>query len=121
MWGKHLVLDCAGCPRDLISDKENIRRFVDELILAIDMVPVGEPKIEYLAGHVPHLAGYSMVQLIETSSITGHFCDDSREVYLDVFSCKDFDPEMAVTVVCDFFEPEAWGATVLVRDASLHA
>ena len=121
MWGKHLILDCAGCPLELISDSENIRQFVDDLLTAIEMVPVGEPRIEHLAAYVPHLSGYSLVQLIETSSITGHFCDLSGEIYLDVFSCKDFDPETALTVVCDFFEPESWGATVLIRDASLHS
>ena len=119
MWGKHLILDCGGCPLDLISDAENIRLFADALVTAIDMVPVGEPVIEYLDPK-PHLAGYSLMQLIETSSITGHFCDASGDVYLDVFSCKDFDPRVAVTVVCDFFEPERWGSTVLIRDAGMN-
>lgn len=121
MWGKHLILDCAGCPRDLISDAQNIRNFAEGLVEAIDMIAVGPPAIQHLAGHVPHLSGYSMVQLIETSSITGHFCDESGEVYLDIFSCKDFDPEVALGVVCDYFEPEAWGCTILVRDASMHS
>ena len=48
------------------------------------------------AAHVPQAAGYSLVQLIETSAITGHFCDASGDAYLDIFSCKDFDPATAI-------------------------
>ena len=39
------------------------------------------------------------VQLIETSAITGHFCDRSGDAYIDILSCKDFQSELAVEVV----------------------
>jgi S-adenosylmethionine decarboxylase len=118
MWGKHLILDCAGCPTILIADPDNIRDFVKTLVPAIDMKAVGEPVIEYLDPN-PYLAGYSLMQLIETSSITGHFCDASGEAYLDIFSCKDFNARDALDVVTTYFAPDKCMTTVLVRDASL--
>jgi S-adenosylmethionine decarboxylase len=118
MWGKHLILDCAGCPRELISNKALIRSFVEALVPAIDMKAVGAPVIEYLSPE-PRLAGYSLMQLIETSSITGHFCDASGEAYLDIFSCKDFNARDALDVVTTYFAPDKCMTTVLVRDASL--
>jgi hypothetical protein len=39
----------------------------------------GAPVLEHFAEHLPEAAGYSLVQLIETSAITGHFCDLSSE------------------------------------------
>ena len=58
------------------------------------------------------------MQLIETSAVTGHFCDLSGDIYLDVFSCKDFDPEVAIEVVRQYFRPESVHRTDLFRNAS---
>jgi S-adenosylmethionine/arginine decarboxylase-like enzyme len=85
------------------------------------MVAYGEPLVEHFATHLPEAAGYSLVQLIETSAVTGHFCDASGDIYLDVFSCKDFDPEVAVEVVRRYFRPETVRRTDLFRDASVPA
>ena len=52
------------------------------------MVACGEPKIEHFAANNPNAAGFSLVQLIETSSITGHFVDLNGDSYIDIFSCK---------------------------------
>ncbi len=59
------------------------------------------------------------MQLIEISAVTGHFCDKSRDTYLDVFSRKDFDPEVAVGVVERHLKPASFRNVELVRDASL--
>ena len=37
-------------------------------------------------------AGYTLTQLIETSNICAHFVDESNSLFLNVHSCKDFDP-----------------------------
>lgn len=113
MWGKHLILDCSGCTD---MDAENIKEFVADLVAAIDMTAVGKPIIQYLSPE-PHLAGHSLMQLIETSSITAHFCDESGEAYFDIFSCKDFDHRLAIDVVEDFFDPDSWIVRVLERTA----
>ena len=52
------------------------------------------------------ILGLSLVQLIETSAITGHFCDRSGEAYIDILSCKDFEAELAVSVVRTAFRPK---------------
>jgi|UniRef100_A0A6C0B0Z1 hypothetical protein len=33
-----------------------------------------------------------LVKRIETSNITAHFCEETNDMYLDVFSCKPFNP-----------------------------
>lgn len=77
----------------------------------------GEPVCEHFATHDPDAAGYSLVQLIETSSITGHFVDRNGDAYIDVFSCKPFDVETARAVVREYFRPAAIRVTYLTRQA----
>jgi S-adenosylmethionine/arginine decarboxylase-like enzyme len=117
MWGRHLILDCSSCERAAVRDAEAIRKFCDDLVSSIGMVAYGEPVLEHFATHLPEAAGYSLVQLIETSAVTGHFCDESGDAYLDVFSCKDFDPEIAIRVVQRHLRPVLIRRTDLYRDA----
>lgn len=117
MWGKHLILDVSGGDKTAIRSAEVIRHFVKDLVVAIDMKAYGEPTLEHFAEHVPEAAGYSLVQLIETSAITGHFCDASGDAYIDIFSCKDFDPAAAIEVVERCFKPNNVNAIVLARQA----
>ena len=44
-------------------------------------------------GEDERVSGYSMVQLIETSLISAHFANLTNTTYLDVFSCKAYDPD----------------------------
>ena len=46
---------------------------------------------------------YSAVQLIETSLISAHFVNASSAGYIDIFSCKYYHPEDALTFCNDFF------------------
>ena len=118
MWGRHLILDCSECDREAVRSGETIREFCEDLVESIGMVAYGEPLLEHFATHLPEAAGYSLVQLIETSAITGHFCDASGDAYLDVFSCKDFDPAVAVRVVERHFRPARVRRVDVHRDAS---
>lgn len=116
-FGYHLLLDCSNCNRGKISSKENIGNFVKTLIERIDMVAVGDPIIEYLCANDPK-AGYSLMQLISTSNITGHFLDMSGDVYIDIFSCKPFDILVAELCVQQFFNPEKIRVNFLTRSAN---
>jgi S-adenosylmethionine/arginine decarboxylase-like enzyme len=119
MWGKHLILDCSSCDREVVRSADAIRAFSEDLVASIGMVAYGEPILAHFATHLPAAAGYSLVQLIETSAVTGHFCDTSGDAYLDVFSCKDFDSEVATGVVGRHLRPESIKKVELSRDASL--
>lgn len=116
-FGYHLLLDCRNCNRELIGSRDNIYNFVKTLVERIDMVAVGEPVIEMLCEGDPKV-GYSMMQLISTSNITGHFMDISGEVYIDVFSCKPYDINIAEQCVREFFEPENIRVNFITRDAN---
>jgi S-adenosylmethionine/arginine decarboxylase-like enzyme len=116
-WGYHLLLDLRACSKEAIRDAETIRQFTVDLVEAIDMKAYGEPILAHFAEHKAEAAGWSLVQLIETSSITGHFCDLSGDAYLDVFSCKEIDVDAAVALVEERFAPERITKSLLIRQA----
>ena len=104
-WGQHLALDFNGCPKELLANKENIMNWSKELVKTIDMVAYGEPIIEHFATHSHEAAGYTLLQMIETSNIAAHFAENIGQVYIDVFSCKAFDAELALGVCKKYFNP----------------
>lgn len=116
VWGQHLILDIAGCNENVCS-KDSIKNFVKELVHAIDMVAYGEPLIEHFAVHSKEAAGYTLIQLIETSAITGHFSDNNRDAYLDIFSCKSFDTDIVIKIVEKYFAPTSIHSILLDREA----
>jgi S-adenosylmethionine decarboxylase len=118
MWGKHVIIDMSAGDKERVRSASHIRRFVETLVDTIGMKAYGAPVLEHFAEHVPEAAGYSLVQLIETSAITGHFCDCSGDAYIDIFSCKDFDAELAVEVVRASFRPEHVKVVALARQAT---
>jgi S-adenosylmethionine/arginine decarboxylase-like enzyme len=104
-WGWHLLLDIKSCDIESIKNENNLSQFLSALVHRIDMVAHGDPIIQHFATHDPEKAGYSIVQLIETSNITGHFVDKNGDAYIDVFSCKPFQPNDVIAVVNEFFKP----------------
>ncbi|MEM7042722.1 MAG: S-adenosylmethionine decarboxylase [Pseudomonadota bacterium] len=115
-FGQHLVVDAAGC-NDRISDHDAIAAFARDLVTAIDMKAYGAPWIEHFGHDLPKASGFTLVQLIETSNVTAHFCDDSGEAYFDIFSCKSFDEQAALAVIDRHFEPDVCQTRSLMRQA----
>lgn len=116
-WGFHLILDCSKCDAEAITNPETLKEFSNTLVNEIQMVKYGEPQILHFGHNEPHLAGWTVLQFIETSNILCHFCDNTREGYLDIFSCKEFDQDIAISVVKRFFSPEEIRVTFLTRQA----
>ncbi len=114
-WGYELVINCGGC-NDNIMSKEAVEKFSRDLVELIDMKAYGEPQVVYFAGHDPTKAGFTLVQLIETSSITAHFVDEYRQVYINIFSCKPFDPVIASDFVKDYFGAKDLKSVFMTRD-----
>jgi S-adenosylmethionine decarboxylase len=116
-WGYHLTLDCHSCDREAIKDPRVVQEFIDSLLLRIDMQPIGPTHIEYTAAEFPDKAGLTAVQIIVTSTIVAHFIDSTGDLYLDVFSCKQFELEAVVDTVNTFFKPEKLRPNYLTRQA----
>ncbi len=100
-YGKELILDLHGCATDNFSE-EGIAEFTKRLCNLIDMVRCefytwGYDTPEERALAPRHLAGISAIQFITTSNITIHTLDKMKRVYINVFSCKDFDAQLVMS------------------------
>jgi len=113
-WGLAASIDLHACNGQMIRDAEKIRQFVKELLLLIDMKAYGECTVVNF-GEDPRVAGFSMTQLIETSLISAHFANQTNNVYLDVFSCKFYDPDQAAQFAKKFFEAKDYSLNVTYR------
>jgi S-adenosylmethionine/arginine decarboxylase-like enzyme len=116
-WGYHLIIDCGGCDPVKMADYDNVDRWIRNLVKDIDMQPIGEPRIEYTAAEFPDKAGFTVVQVIVTSSIVAHFVDGLGQIYLDVFSCKPFEPATVEASMQRHFGAEKLRKYYLTRQA----
>ncbi|MGA4789175.1 MULTISPECIES: S-adenosylmethionine decarboxylase family protein [Nocardia] len=114
-FGMELILDLGGCAPEGISDAEAIRGYARELVKLIEMKPFGEPIIEHFGHDDPVTSGYTLVQLIETSSIVGHFSEKLGRAYLNIFSCRRFDSELALRFSADWFGSDEIRQTLIIR------
>lgn len=103
------------CNPETIRDAEKIREFVAQLCELIDMKRYGETQVVHF-GPCDRVAGYSMTQLIETSLISGHFANETNSAYLDIFSCKEYAPDVMAKFCKDYFEAESCRIQVLFRN-----
>ncbi len=110
-YGIELILDLHGCDASKFT-RESITEYFERLCVLIDMQredlhfwdDVGVSEEDKQTS--PHTQGTSAVQFILTSSIVIHALDQLRAVYINIFSCKAYDPKVA-----EQFSVEWFGAT----------
>lgn len=111
-WGTLAAIDVHGCRRDPLADPRRIRAFVPALIAAIGMRAHGALALERFG--TGDLEGWSAMQFIETSTIVVHCDETGGRCFVDVFSCRPFDAELAAAVAVAHFGGTAT-LTVLAR------
>lgn len=113
-WGYHLIIDMSNCNRD-IDDEKAVKAFFRQLVADLKMKTLTD--VEIVRPKKEEGRGLTAVQVITTSSITFHGDDDKWSVYLDIFSCKPFDPKVAISLIKKCFAPKHIGGLWLHRDA----
>lgn len=113
-WGLYCSVDIHNCDPDIIRDAEMIRQYAIQLCDLIQMKRFGETQVVHF-GEDERVAGFSMVQLIETSMISGHFANLTNTAYIDIFSCKYYDPEVAAQFSLSYFKGSDYTLNVALR------
>mgnify|MGYP001777364636 FL=1 len=114
-WGLHIAIDLGECDHEKISDGEYIKQFAIDLADHIHMKRYGEP-IAVRFGAEPKVEGYSLIQLIETSCIAGHFAEDTDRAFIDVFSCREYPPEATAQYCKEYFGAKRMEYATLFRN-----
>lgn len=114
-YGQELILDLDNCNPKVIRSKKKLQEFINQLCRLIRMKKYGRTIIRYFGQNSPETAGYSVVQLIETSSIVAHFSELYNSAYLNIFSCKSFDEKKTVQFVREFFNAKKIKKKVIIH------
>lgn len=112
-WGIVASVNVYGCNAEYIKTPEKIKEYVTVLCKKIGMIKHGPTLVERFAEGA--LEGYSGFQFIETSSVTLHFDETENRAFIDIFSCKYFDPELARVFSQEFFEGASSSVVHLLR------
>lgn len=113
-YGIELIIDLKGCDLSDLS-RQKLEDFFVTLCQKIDMKRHGEPLFWEDVSGEPHLHGISAIQFIETSNIVCHPLPLLKAVYINVFSCKEFDTTMALQFCKDFWKATSEVHTVVTR------
>jgi S-adenosylmethionine decarboxylase len=113
-WGLLASIDLHECDSETIRDAEKIKQFVLELCERIEMKRFGDCTVVNF-GEDERVAGFSMFQLIETSCISAHFANQTNATYLDIFSCKYYNPFEAAEFAKEFFKSADYNLTYTLR------
>ena len=119
-YGIELILDLHGCDSSKFNRKSISAYFVG-LCELIDMKrealhfwdDVGVSEEDKQTS--PHTQGTSAVQFILTSSIVIHTLDQLGAVYINMFSCKEYDPKVAEKFTVEWFGASDWSSKFIDR------
>ncbi len=108
LYGYELILDLHGCDASKFT-RQSIEEYMVTICDAIgmeredlhfwDYEEVAEEEISKEA----HLVGTSAVQFITTSNIVIHTLELLKAAYINIFSCKEFDRDVAEKVTKEWF------------------
>lgn len=87
----HLILDGYCWNYDVMTNPEDLKRWLKACAAACGMEAVGEATIMNYPWPGRKGTALSAVQFLGESAITIHTYPEFNFVFLDVFSCKDFD------------------------------
>ncbi len=112
-WGRIALIDLYDCNEEKIRNKREIKRFVNQLCTEINMNKVGKTGIKRFGEG--KLKGYSAMQFISTSSITIHCDEIDKRVFIDIFSCKNFDKNRMEKFSNQFFNAKKSKTRIIKR------
>lgn len=107
-YGYELIMDLHGCDASKFN-RTSLDNYFEKLCNAIGMKKceryfwddVGLPEEKKQTS--PYTKGSSAVQFILTSSIVIHTLNLLKAVYVNIFSCKDFDEKIAEQITKEWF------------------
>lgn len=120
MYGLELILDLKDCDVNTFA-RDSIGIYFDELCKLINMGQgdrhfwddEGLPPEECQTN--PKTTGVSAVQFILTSTIVVHTLTKLGTAYVNIFSCKDFDTDIAEDFTRQWFGAKECNATIVER------
>jgi S-adenosylmethionine/arginine decarboxylase-like enzyme len=113
--GMELILNLRDCDIKTF-DKKLVKRFIKDLCKLINMERIKLFEWDYTGENAEeHLKGLSLCQFIKTSDIVIHTWDAHKKVSINLFSCKDFDRNLAEDFCCNYFKGKSFNPCYIER------
>jgi len=105
MYGKELILDIHDCDAGTFTRSS----LADFFVMVCDEIDMEREDLhfwydEHGVESDPNIVGTSAIQFIRTSNITVHCLDMLQKVFLNIFSCKDFDSDTVESLAIAWFK-----------------
>ena len=110
-FGPHLMLDLSECDQERISDLDFIFNFLNALPDKIGMTKITQPYVFPYSGKIPEDRGITGFVVIAESHLSIHTFVDKGYAFVDLFSCKQFDTDVARDLIVEAFasrKPEVY-------------
>lgn len=104
MFGPHLMIE--GKAHKSLDSLPDIFNFLNKLPEMVGMTKITQPHVFPYEGLVPEDKGITGAVIIAESHITVHTFTDKKYIFMDIFSCKDFDVEFVKAFTCKYFQIE---------------
>ncbi len=120
-YGKELIIDLHDCKNTHLFNRKDLKLFFEKLCNFIDMKRCDLHFWDYMGydeeyKKAPvHLKGTSAIQFISTSNITLHTLDVMKRVYLNIFSCKNFNSKKAEEFCRNYFDAKVVNSKTIRR------
>jgi S-adenosylmethionine decarboxylase len=114
-FGPHLTLDLSGCPMEPLVDYEKLYDLLNNLPGHIGMTKMTLPYVVKWLDNGAKVPGYSGFVMIAESHISFHTFPEKNFVFIDFFSCKQFDTDKAVDYLVKFFRPTQIEKNLVMR------
>ncbi|VVC02658.1 S-adenosylmethionine decarboxylase proenzyme [Candidatus Burarchaeum australiense] len=119
MFGPHLMLDLYKCDRQKLVDVSLAHHVLDELPNILGMNKIMPPYVVPYGGSKNpdsfDKGGISGIVIIAESHISLHSFVEQEYISIDIFSCKQFDSEVATRYLVEAFGAKKIEKTLLMR------
>ena len=100
----HVIIDIDQCQQTSLTDAGGLENFIKSLVASIHMNVLKGPIV---AEGIPENPGLSSFVIIDFSHCSIHTFTNCNEAMIDVFSCKEFDIDVAMKMAREYFATEA--------------
>ena len=115
-FGLHVTVDASRCNKQKLMSVPLVYDILDKLPDKIGMTKMTLPYVvKWLDKFAHGTEGISGFVMIAESHVSIHTFPDQDYVFMDIFSCKEFDAEKAVTYLLRAFEAKKYEKNVLKR------
>lgn len=115
-FGLHLMLDAYDCDVRTLDDANLLYNLLEKLCKDLGMRPMIKPYIVRTPGNNKRdPGGWSGFILIEESHISFHTFVKRKFVTVDIYTCKNFDTDLAIKELKEFFKTKNAETIVEIR------